>query len=288
MTLSKQDNKIATTLYRKPTATNSLLHFNSFHPDHLKRGIPYGQFLRLKRNCSEKRDFKKHAIELTDRFRKRDYPQKVVSRAYQRASNMDRSSCLQLKSKQTNTQLRFVTSFNNQWPDIRRILKQNWNILTSDPKINMHIPQAPLLTARRAQNLSDHLTRSHFTKPKTRIGHGYKFSGSFPCGECSICGFVKPCKAFTHPTNGQTTQQLRQRIQKHLSTIALADRDFRQGKKLTTVAEHFLKEHGETSIHLTKKSRIPILDQRNHSATAISFKHGLTNRQHKIQLMLLF
>lgn len=217
---------------------------------------------------------------MTDRFCRRDYPQKVVSRAYQRASNTNRQNLLQPRLKHTNSELRFVTSFNNQWHDIRQILSNNWNILTSDPKINTFVPQVPFLTARRAQNLSDHLTRSHFTKPKSRIGHGYTFRGSFPCGECSICGLMKPCKIFTHPSNGrtfplynyincktkqvvyaltcgcpkiyigQTTQQLRQRVQKHLSTISLADRDFRQGKKLTTVAEHFLKEHGGKSTSL--------------------------------------
>lgn len=36
------------------------------------------------------------------------------------------------------------------------------------------------------------------------------------------------------------TQQLKQRVQKHLSTIGLAARDRLQQKKLTTVAEHFL------------------------------------------------
>lgn len=52
LTLMKQGNRISTSLYRKPTATNSVLHYDSFHPDHLKKGIPYGQFLKLKRNCT--------------------------------------------------------------------------------------------------------------------------------------------------------------------------------------------------------------------------------------------
>ncbi|KAM4034767.1 LOW QUALITY PROTEIN: uncharacterized protein ACNLHF_021456 [Anomaloglossus baeobatrachus] len=46
---SIEDNRIKSTLFHKPTSTNSLLHFSSFHPQHLKRGIPYGQF-RVKRN----------------------------------------------------------------------------------------------------------------------------------------------------------------------------------------------------------------------------------------------
>lgn len=50
---------------------------------------------------------------------------------------------------------------------------------------------------------------------------------------------------------GQTTQQLKQRIQKHLSTIGLAAWDRHQQKKLTTVAEHFLDVHKGKTIGLT-------------------------------------
>lgn len=42
---------------------------------------------------------------------------------------------------------------------------------------------------------------------------------------------------------GQMSQELHKRIQKHLSTISLAERDTRQGKKLTAIAKHYLKEH---------------------------------------------
>lgn len=41
----------------------------------------------------------------------------------------------------------------------------------------------------------------------------------------------------------QTTKQLKQQVQKHLSTITLAAQDRMQKKKLTTVAEHFLDFH---------------------------------------------
>ncbi|XP_071989322.1 uncharacterized protein [Engystomops pustulosus] len=62
---------------RKQTATNSLLSFTSFHPKHLRQSIPVGQFLRLRRNCSDIADFRKHAKDLTGRFRARGYPKKT-------------------------------------------------------------------------------------------------------------------------------------------------------------------------------------------------------------------
>ncbi len=51
------DNKLQTTLVRKPTDCNSLLHYGSFHPFHLKNNIPFGQFQRLRRICDLDSDF---------------------------------------------------------------------------------------------------------------------------------------------------------------------------------------------------------------------------------------
>ncbi|XP_077137533.1 uncharacterized protein LOC143803584 [Ranitomeya variabilis] len=93
--LSLEGSYVVTTLYQKPTATNSLLHYSSFHPRHLKNGIPTGQFLRLKRNCSLMSDFQREAKKLTDRFRHRGYPKRIISSAYQRARTSSRSELLQ-------------------------------------------------------------------------------------------------------------------------------------------------------------------------------------------------
>lgn len=38
---------------RKETAANTLLRADSHHPIWLKDGIPVGQFLRIKRNCTK-------------------------------------------------------------------------------------------------------------------------------------------------------------------------------------------------------------------------------------------
>ncbi|XP_077148931.1 uncharacterized protein LOC143809817 [Ranitomeya variabilis] len=99
---------IFTKLFRKPTATNSLLDYRSIHPLHTRNGVPTGQFLRVRRNCTADEDFRIEAHNLTDRFKERHYPRRSISMAFQRArthtqeSLMDtrvkvlmRSSCLQ-------------------------------------------------------------------------------------------------------------------------------------------------------------------------------------------------
>ncbi|XP_077129882.1 uncharacterized protein LOC143785095 [Ranitomeya variabilis] len=87
-------NRIITTLYRKRTATNNLLHFDSFHPMHLKRGIPKGQFLRLRRNCSRTEDFLEESRHLTNRFREQGYPRRTISKAFESSRERTREEAL--------------------------------------------------------------------------------------------------------------------------------------------------------------------------------------------------
>lgn len=45
--LTKQDEVIMTDVYYKPTDTHQYLHFNSCHPRHTKRAIPYNLSRRI-------------------------------------------------------------------------------------------------------------------------------------------------------------------------------------------------------------------------------------------------
>lgn len=163
--------------------------------------------------------------------------------------------------------------FNHQWNDVRTILQRNWNILTNDVRTAGCIPNKPLLTARRARNIRDRVTRSHFKQPKVSLWYGTKLCCTFPCGDCSICPFLISKDKFINPMDRrtiklcgytnccsrsviygilctcpkiyveQTGQELRKRILQHLPNIALAKRDSQKGKKLTSIAQHFLQVH---------------------------------------------
>ncbi|XP_069598891.1 uncharacterized protein [Ranitomeya imitator] len=164
--LSIENSKIACNLFRKATATNSLLHYESFHPQHLKNGIPKGQFLRLRRNCSTNTDFLGQAKDLTRRFKQRGYPQRVISKAFQLARGQDRSSLLEKKVR----------------------------------------------------------SREYFNCRSRNLVYAI------------LCGCPKIYV-------GQTSQELKRRMQQHLSNIAMASRDQKRNKTLSSVAAHFLEKH---------------------------------------------
>ena len=52
-----KNNRLYTDLYTKPTDTNSYLRFDSVRPPKCKQSLPYSQFLRLRRICTDETDF---------------------------------------------------------------------------------------------------------------------------------------------------------------------------------------------------------------------------------------
>ncbi len=71
--VEKRDDKLITRMYRKETDKNNFLHYSSCHVPSLKANLPYSQFLRVRRICSEKEDFPKHAEDMYQRFVERGY-----------------------------------------------------------------------------------------------------------------------------------------------------------------------------------------------------------------------
>ena len=62
-----ENGKIITDLYCKTASRNNYLPFNSAHPYHCKKSLPFRQFLRLRQICSRDEDMGRHGIFWTDR-----------------------------------------------------------------------------------------------------------------------------------------------------------------------------------------------------------------------------
>ena len=70
---------LSTDLFCKPTDTHKYLHKKSCHPWHTKKAIPYGQALRLRRICSEDRQFQDRVGELAGWLKDRGYKESLVN-----------------------------------------------------------------------------------------------------------------------------------------------------------------------------------------------------------------
>ena len=88
------EDRIQTSIFYKETDTHNYLHFSSFHPDHCKHAIPYSQFLRLRRLCSDDDDFLVKSREMMTFFTQRGYPLASLEQDLRRVTTIGRPDAL--------------------------------------------------------------------------------------------------------------------------------------------------------------------------------------------------
>lgn len=88
------EDRIQTSVFYKETDTHNYLHFSSFHPDPCKRAIPYSQFLRLRRLCSDNDDFQNKSREMMTFFTQRGYPLTSLEQDLRRVTSIGRPDAL--------------------------------------------------------------------------------------------------------------------------------------------------------------------------------------------------
>ncbi|XP_073514025.1 uncharacterized protein [Phyllobates terribilis] len=112
---------LMTDVYRKDTATNTILHSSSSHPPATIKGIPVGQFLRLRRICTDNELFQHQSQDLTRRFKDRGYSNRTIKAGYKRAQKTNRQQLLYGKrtmNEDTYNHIRFISDYNVQWPEL--------------------------------------------------------------------------------------------------------------------------------------------------------------------------
>ncbi|OCT65706.1 hypothetical protein XELAEV_18041945mg [Xenopus laevis] len=101
--LMSEGHRVLSTIYRKPSSGNNLLHEHSCHPKRLIGGIPVGQFLRLRRNCSSDKTFYKLPGDMRDRFQN---DKTNIKQAFMRAAKTERCGLLRPKNHRQNRQFK--------------------------------------------------------------------------------------------------------------------------------------------------------------------------------------
>ena len=175
---------LQTNLYCKPTDSHNYLMYSSEHPRHVLKGIPFLQFLRVRRICSTDSDFFQNCFMLSSHFIRRGYPKNLVLTALERASNLDRNDILNkdfLRKSIADGQLtpnntsqhndtvgqkdvtkRFfcITTHNPLNPPIRDIVSKNCQILGKSSGTRHLVDYTVTFGLRLNKNLSDSLVRA--------------------------------------------------------------------------------------------------------------------------------
>lgn len=201
--LKKSNGELETTIYRKPLSRNTLLRANSHHPKNLIKNIPIGQFLRLKRNCTNEADFENKAMEMAHRFRERGYAQTDISSAYQRARTTNRAHLLSKRKRSSAQRLCFSTEYSDIAGEIKNTVRKHWHILQSDPSLKDICAEPPIISFRRSRSLRSRLVQTTQTPPKQLTWLPSPPEGFYRCGRCTHCSNSSDTKYFSHPHTGK-------------------------------------------------------------------------------------
>ena len=122
-------------MYTKPTDRQAYLHKKSAHPRHLKKSIPYGQALRIKRICSETDKFIKASNQLKTKLIARGYNKDEVKKQIDCIAQNNREELIQYKEKTPMTRIPYVLTYNHQLPNIKEAINKHWDILKINPQL---------------------------------------------------------------------------------------------------------------------------------------------------------
>ena len=185
-----EDKCLSTSVFYKSTASHSYLDYGSSHSLSTRNNIPFSQFLRLRKLCSDEADFRSQADCMADWFRARHYPEQIIMDALLKASLLQRDSTLVYASREPTKRPIVVVPYHPHNLPLKRIILSNWSLLQQDPIIADAFKEKPMVAYKRPQNTRDILVRSKLRSHT----HGQPAAtpGTRTCSQnnCKSCPFL--------------------------------------------------------------------------------------------------
>ena len=119
--VSIHNNDLSTCLYYKPTDSHSYLLHSPSHPNHVKNSIPFSQFLRLRRLCSDELDFSNKSEEMLQFFKPKT--------AQERTQTTNQQPAPQTSQKDENQRIPFTLTFHLLNLPVKNIILKNFKLL---------------------------------------------------------------------------------------------------------------------------------------------------------------
>ena len=260
--LKPTSDRLLTSVYYKETDTHSYLNYTSSRTACCKNSIPYSQFLRLRRICSEENDFENKSKEMTSFFRSRDYPSSVVQRSQERVSAIPRDAIISERSGLTCAQpiISLVLTCHSTNAVVKNIMTRNFHLLRDDPDTGDIYRSLRVLCAyHHNNNLRDSLVRSHLNDATASVedrgtfrygrsrcntyahtnasptintpGGHITINSKYTCISYNVVYLIK-CRTCNKVYIGETGRRLGDRFREHL-------RSTRQGNTDLAVGRHF-------------------------------------------------
>jgi hypothetical protein len=181
---------LKTKLYEKPTDKHMYLHKRSDHPKTVKKSIPYGLGVRVKRICDDKEEYEKERSKIKERLTQRGYNSNLIEKQLLKVDELDRKETLKYRKKHKNKKMDrvpLILTYSRALPDIGKILSSHQKIIKKSPQLRKIFKDQPLCSFRRDNNLADIMVHQKTAKvlkknplPESRL--------QGKCGrKCVIC-----------------------------------------------------------------------------------------------------
>ena len=161
--LDTDSNQIKTTLYTKPTDSHNYINYQSCHQKSCKNGIPYGQFLRLRRICSDEDDYVAKSKQMAYYFHLANYPIELIQSSFERAFLQERKELLLPKVQEKDPDqdnLYLITTNHPTFRGVNQIVNKNTDLLDRSSSTRP-VRQAKLVQGfRRCKNLRNILVKA--------------------------------------------------------------------------------------------------------------------------------
>ena len=262
--------ELSTTLYTKPTDSHNYINFTSCHQKSCRMGIPYGQFLRLRRICSTEESFVAESRKLSLYFHRADYPAELIQSSFERAFLQDRTILITPKEETetpTDDNLYLITTHHPTFFEVNKIVSNNLELLDGSSSTRPILQTKLIRGFRRCKNLRDILVRAKImpsnnmgeNEPMRANNHKCKRPNCIYCEKLDHSGSIKSKvtdRKYITRTNitcrctnliycieciscgkhyiGQTKRRLMDRLMEHY-------RNIRQDRGTHIVGRHFNK-----------------------------------------------
>ena len=190
------DNSIKTSLYSKPTDAHLYLDSKSNHPHHVIKNIPKGQFIRVRRICTDLGDYDLHAGMMKKHFTSRGYDEKQLDRRIKEVREMNRGDLLGEKEETRNRDPNnvLVCTYHPKLRKIPSIFEQNHKMLSSDTKLSKIFKERSIVAFRRPKNIANYICKNDIRRKPTQKEE--------KCKGCIICPLMSSNKSIVNKKTG--------------------------------------------------------------------------------------
>ena len=136
ISISMTQHGLTTDIFYKDTDTNSYVRYEPAHPPSCKKGIPFSQFLRLRRICNNDQTFERRSDEMCEFFSLRGFPVNIIKNSLRKASKFTQSEGINKRKNLNNSGVPLTMKFSGITKCIAKTIKSNLSILSANHKTN--------------------------------------------------------------------------------------------------------------------------------------------------------